>query len=454
MRLWIAVVALAVLGAAILLLVLKEPGLPGRPNFLLVTLDTTRADRLGCYGHDRAKTPRIDALAREGVRFNLAVAQAAVTPVSHASILTGLYPFQHGLRVIYGGNCFRLEEGRHPTLAALLKENGWNTAAFVSAFTASEYFGLHQGFDVFDTGLKGDLEKKMRIYEGGRANWAVDRNQRRADATTNRALEWLEQNPEPFFLWLHYFDPHDGLLAPPPKFSAPFLKGANTREDWTRALYDAEVAFMDRQLGRILDHLKEEGLYENTLIVVTSDHGEGLGDHDWWFHHILYQEQLRMPLILRLPDGPGDRVVDDLVRSIDVMPTLLEYAEIPLPSMAGKSLMNLVRGEPEKARIAYADALLRLDDNRSALVEDRFNDLFYCILSQGWKLTYRRFDPGASELYCLDRDPGELKNVIKDFPEKREELLSLIQRPGVMIESLIPPPPDDDAAKRLKDMGY
>jgi arylsulfatase A-like enzyme len=425
-----------------------------RPNILLVTLDTTRADRLGCYGYDKPLTPRIDQVAREGVLFELAIAQAAVTPVSHASILTGLYPFQHGLRVLYGASNYRLEEGRHAALAEILKQEGWRTAAFVSSFPVSEYFGLHHGFDVFETGLSGDLEKKMFINDEGKAQWAVDRNQRRADVTTDQALSWLRETKGPFFMWLHFFDPHDASLTPAPRFVQPYLKGRRKQIDLARALYDAEVAFMDLQLGRLFDLLKEQGLYENTIVVITNDHGEGLGDHDWWAHRILYQEQIRMPLIVRLPGGPAGKVVPDLVRGIDIMPTILECIGVACPPVEGRSLMGFIRGEPEPERVAYSDALIRLDDNRPDHAIGIYNDLMYCVMTRSWKLIHRHFQPEASELYRIDIDPGEERNVIEDFPEKREELFGFLETPGIMIEKLIPRAEEDEAARRLRELGY
>jgi arylsulfatase A-like enzyme len=440
----------------LLLVIACSPASPpeDRLNVLLVTLDTTRADRLGCYGYGKNTSPRMDALAEEGVRFDLAIAQAAVTPVSHASILTGLYPYQHGLRVLHGTDLYRLERGKFPTLPGLLKDHGFGTAAFVSAFPVSEFFGLDQGFDVFETGLSGDVDEKMHVNEDGKSVWAVSENQRRADVTTDEAIAWLEKNEKPFFLWLHYFDPHDGTLRPPKRFWQGWVKPSENRMQMARDLYDAEVAYMDLQLGRLFDFLKETGQYENTVICVTNDHGEGLGDHGWWAHRILYQEQIRMPLIVRIPGGPSRRVVKDLVRSIDIMPTLLDSVGVDPPPVEGKSLMGLIRGEKEPERLAYADALIRLDDNRPDHAKEVNNDLMYCVMNGKWKLIHRRFHPGASELYRIDEDPREQRNVIDEYPEVREKLFKYLEQPGIMIEELIPRAEDDEVTRRLKALGY
>lgn len=427
----------------------------GHRNILLITLDTTRADRLGCYGYEKAKTPNMDALSREGVRFDMAIAQASVTPVSHASILTGLYPFQHGLRVIHGATNFRLDEDGPPTLASVLRKHGYATAAFLSAFTVSEYFGLQHGFDTFDTGIQGDVENKMWITETGRADWDADVNQRRADSTTDRAMAWLEEREDPFFMWIHFFDPHDMKLAPPDTYLAPYLENAKSLEEVLDRVYDAEVAYMDEQVGRVIDALKASGRFDDTLIIITNDHGQGLGDHDWWTHHILYQEQLRMPLIVRLPGGPEGSACSDLVRSIDIMPTVLGYARVESPPMAGKSLLGLMQGNTEPERIAYADALLRLDTNRpDEFANSRYDDQLYCVMTRDWKLIHHFYNPDASELFHLKEDPGEMRNVIYEFPEKRDELMKYLERPGIMVEKLIPATEDPEALERLKDLGY
>jgi len=434
-----------------------------RPNILLITLDTTRADRLGCYGYALPTSPNIDELAAEGVRFDMAIAQAAVTPVSHASILTGLNPFEHGLRVLYGATNYRLEEGDCPTLATILSDEGWATGAFVSSFPVSEFFGLHHGFDLFDTGISGDVEEKMIVDNEKKASWKVNENQRRADVTTDEAIAWLEEVDDPFFMWLHFFDPHDSSVLPPREImEGIFLKFcpnpmAVSSEERSRALYDAEIFFKDQQLGRLFDHLKETGQYDNTIIVLTNDHGEGLGDHDWWFHRILYQEQIRMPLIVRLPEGPRGTVVADTVRSIDIMPTILDEVGVEIPSISGETLSGLMAGETEGDRIAYADALIRLDDNRPKHAESEdniYNDLMYTVIKGPWKLIYHRYHEEASMLFRLDEDPREENNVIDRFPEIRDELMKILRTEGIMIEKLIPRAPDSDASDRLNKLGY
>jgi arylsulfatase A-like enzyme len=242
-------------------------------NVVVIVLDTTRADHLGLYGASRAITPRLDELAAESAVFDLAIAQASVTPVSCASLLTGLWPYRHGLRVLHGTSKNRLPPAA-VTLAEVWKQAGGRSAAFVSAFPASGAFGLAQGFDVFDAEF--GIENAPHISKRGVVTTGM--SQRRADVTTDAALDWLEraERDRAFLLWLHYFDPHDTYLTPPREFVARFPPASSSGADALRALYAAEIAFVDSQIGRVIDALRSDGLWDSTVVVVTADHGEGL----------------------------------------------------------------------------------------------------------------------------------------------------------------------------------
>jgi arylsulfatase A-like enzyme len=356
-----AVVALLLLAVAAC-----GPGGSEDLNVVLVTFDTTRADRLGPYGGPDGLTPAFDRLAGSGVVFEQAQAQSAVTPVAHASLFTARNPYGHGLRTLHGNRLFQLPE-EAVTLAERFRERGYETAGFIAAFPCSRRFGLAQGFDVFDESFPE--RGKPRVGAAGNVNTGLA--QRDATATTDAALEWLGRRGRdgPFFLWVHYFDPHDPLLRPPPSFTAPFMEGfpehqkmemllANDMRGfvvkytdrpeimrpWLRRLYDAEVAYADTQLGRLVREIGGLGLAERTVLAVTADHGEGLGDHDWWGHGILYQEQLHVPLALAGPGLPAGVAVPDRVRHIDVAPTLLDLAAGAgnAPGMEGRSLVPLI----------------------------------------------------------------------------------------------------------------
>jgi arylsulfatase A-like enzyme len=255
-------------------------------NLLLITLDTTRADRLGCYGYSGAATPALDALARRGTLFENALAQVPMTLPSHATLVTGRYPRELGIR-----NNAQAALGRdHPTLGTVFKGRGYRTAAFVAAFVLDSRYGLDQGFEVYDD----DVGEGVLM--------------RRANEVTDRALAWLhEVKEQPFFAWIHYFDPH--LPYEPPEA----FRGVGADP------YDGEIAFVDSEVKRLMEWLEAERLPDRTLVVVAGDHGESFGEHGEHGHAMfLYRTNLRVPLILahpRLGKG-GARVAEVWCRGL------------------------------------------------------------------------------------------------------------------------------------------
>jgi len=439
-------------------------------NVLLVTLDTTRPDRLGCYGHRGASTRAIDELASEGVRFANVRATAGLTPMSHASILTGLNNYRHGMRVFYSTEHSHRLKPECETLPELLRERGWRTAAFVSSYPVSEVYGLDQGFEVFETGLDVeslDLTRQQRHEELWHEGEAIS-TQRRGDVTTTQALEWLRAlGNEPWCVWMHYFDAHDFSLVPPLDFAREFgieaypKRVPSTDYEWRDRMYDPELAFIDRQLARVLDWLEESGQAARTVVVVTADHGQGLLDglerHGWGNHRLLYDWSIRVPLLLRYPGCPRGEVVEEQVRTIDILPTLLELLDVPAPATEGASLLALARGEKEaEPRIAYADALNLFDAHspKARLPASSYDNLF--VATDGrWKLIHHREKPQHDELFDLASDPGELHDVASAHPEQRQRLLRYleqrapwdVERPGAETG----PGPDAGA---LHSLGY
>ncbi len=323
-------------GALTVVYLVQVSPLP-RPNVLLVTIDTLRADRLGCYGRSAAKTPWIDRLAREGVRFERCYASAPLTRPSHATILTGLEPFHHGVR---DNLSMALPEGL-PTLAALLGGEGWTSAAIVASDPLVRASGLDRGFGAYDDDLDATAPRPEGHFR-----------ERTADQVADRALGFLEGAGRrgPFFLWAHFFDPH-AEYSPPAEY-----RRAGTP-------YDGEIAFVDAQLGRILAALEESGRLDDTIVVVTADHGEGLGDHGEATHgYFLYDSTLRVPLVVRWASGlePGTSVADP-VRLVDVCPTILDLAGVEgPPDQDGLSLSSAAKGGAVDARVAHAEAWERL----------------------------------------------------------------------------------------------
>ena len=299
-------------------------------NLLLVTFDTTRADRIGCYGNEAIRTPNLDRLAAEGVIFSRAIAPSPVTLPSHASILTGLYPFHHGART----NTMSRLDADNTTMAEVLAGAGYSTAAMVSAFVLDAQFGTDQGFQDFDDEVaEVDGHGVLKI------------SQRSADATTERAVQWLRGHTgEKFFLWVHYYDPHYPREAP-----REFLQ--------THKLpYDAEIAFADSQLGALLEVVDELGVTDTTLVVAAGDHGEGLGQHREPTHaFLIYDSTLRVPLVMRCGRRLGGGVhVGRWVSLVDIMPTALSLLGVQGP--AGMDGVDLTRPGADD-RPLYAETL-------------------------------------------------------------------------------------------------
>jgi arylsulfatase A-like enzyme len=422
-------------------------------NVLLVTLDTLRTERLGIYGHSRNTSPVIDALAAGAVVFENAIAQSAVTPVSHASILTGLEPHHHGLRSMHGGVGYALPEERL-TLAEIVRAHGYATGGFVSAFPTTRHFGLDQGFETWNQDFEGSDGRTSARPRGFINTGAV---QRRADATTARALAWLrESGGNPFFAWVHYFDVHDGRLLPPEEYLGQFPPRSSSSKDAALAIYDAEIAFVDAQIGWLLRALKRMGVRDRTIVALVADHGEGLGDHGWWGHGILYQEQVRVPLVLSIPGLGEGRRVAATVRTIDLVPTLVELLEIepgPGDALDGESLVPLIEGETAVSRIAYSESL----NDLAAYYDSPFHDeSLYGVNDGRWKLIahYAGADYTRFELFDLAADPHEQRDVFERHPEEAKRLLAYLESRGAVVPNPPRPTLDDATRERLRALGY
>jgi arylsulfatase A-like enzyme len=366
-----------------------------RPNVIVITIDTLRADHLGCYGHEKIKTPNIDRLAEEGVLFTQCIAAAPITLPSHASIMTGTYPIYHG---VHDNGTFRLD-GRFTTLAEVMKDAGYQTGAFVSSFPLSSRFGLDQGFDHYDDRFQPDARAPTVLFP-----------ERKGAETTTEALNWLESKKDnPFFLWVHYFDPHQRCEPPEPFFT-----------EYKDNLYGGEIAFVDAQVGTLAQYLKDNNLYENTVIVVTSDHGESLGEHNELTHMIFtYDATMHVPLIFRIPEAKiSKRKVTELVRGIDIMPTLLDLLGLDDSGsdVQGQSLISLYRGEEETERVAYIES------------EGPTHHFNWASLRGIRTDRYKYIEAPKPELYDLQADPRELTNLYRDERAKSREFREMLNR--------------------------
>jgi len=401
---------------------LPEAGALADCSLLLVTLDTTRADRLGCYGHAGIETPTLDRLAREGVLFSAATAVAPTTLASHASILTGLYPARHGVRT---NGFFRLEDG-HETLAERLRSEGWRTGAIVSAFVLDAQFGLSQGFEHYDDDLTGAGPAPDRHYRS-----------RRADRTTDRALSWLRDSAplaDRFFLWVHYFDPHHDYDPP-----SPFA------ERYAGHLYDGEIAFVDSELKRLIDALDELDLSERCLVVVAGDHGEGLGQHDESTHsYLTYESTLRIPLLMRCGSRlGGGKDCTRPVSQVDIMPSVLSLLGLdPGPADGVAMTANPVADRP----LFFESLAGTLECGWEPLVG----------VTSG---SYKYIHSSAPELYDLARDPHEKRNILSANRSRATELkdqLSGLFGPDLDRANQVTPTvrPSADALESLQALGY
>ena len=369
--------------------------LPGTPsyNVLLITLDTTRADHLGCYGYKAARTPNLDSLAREGVRFARTYCPAPLTLPAHASIMTGLYPAAHAVR----NNGHYLPSGIR-TLAEILKGKGYSTAAFVSSFSVDSRFGLDRGFDVYDDTFQSESPFKTQNAE------------RRAEETFARFSRWLETGGKNrFFGWIHYYDPH--LPYDPP---SPY------KEEFDGDPYDGEIAYMDRYVGAVLERLREQGVLEKTIVVVAGDHGEGLGDKVELGHGIfLYEETLRVPFILHNPAVfPRSQVIESQVRLIDIAPTILEITGLQneAKGMKGQSLIARLRGKNLKAPDSLVETFYPRENFGWAELVG--------LISERWKY----IQSPRPELYDLKSDPGEREDLAASSAAKAGELRKSLEQ--------------------------
>jgi len=363
---------------------------PVGPSVLLVTLDTTRADRLGCYGYAAAKTPNLDALARDGIRFDHAIAPVPLTLPSHATLLSGVHPGAHGVHINQIGAV-------HPDVHLLSEEfqdRGFRTGAFLASWVLHEKFGLARGFDAYE-----DVEGKDSRRPG---NEVVD-----------DALAWLDGAPEaPFFAWVHLFDAHDPYL-PPPGFRAGFEHP-----------YDGELAFVDAQVGRLLAWLEACDLDGETIVVIAGDHGESLGEHEEDTHGIfLYDSTMRVPLILRGPDISAGTVVDSVVGIVDVAPTLYELLDWPVPAaIEGRSLARAFAGEPLETFPLFLESEYAMTYGWAPLA---------AVVTDEWKFV----EAPRPELYRLG---AEDENLTEQYPEvlaRLREVLDTHRSRAVMREA-------------------
>lgn len=443
---------------------------PRRPNVLIVTLDTTRADHTSAYGYERPTTPRLAEMAKQGVRFEAAYAPMATTLPSHTTMFTGLLPRTHGTLK----NGLQVDASL-PLLSEILAKEGYRTGAFLSSFAVSSKFGLQRGFTVYDDDFKdGQCKWDVERWEGHKIQGDFCR---RGDLTRASTEKWLESNgylspagkdakpaappAQPFFVWIHFFDAHNPY-DPPPEHAKLFPPQGNPPTDLDRdiAKYDAEIHFADQEMGKLFDRLAAAKQLDDTLVIVAGDHGEGLMDHGWMLHGLqIYEEAVRVPFVLRWPGKlPAGKTIAEPVELADMTPTVLELTGIAMPA---------AKHVPEGLSLAAAMAgKATLDAQRAVLVQRRFyaSDSERGVKVKGSKHGLRRGDwkyieakeEDSFELYDLKSDPGEKNNLAANAQEQRTKLATELETTLSSTAPAVPAPRgvSEEDARRLEALGY
>lgn len=456
------VLALSFLAVAAMRARRPRPNASSRPNVIYIVVDAMRADRLSCYGYHRPTSPNLAALAQESFLFEDAMSQASETPLSVPSLLTGRRVNEHGQGWFQQGSKVYVQQGASlPMLTEILHDHGYTTAAFCTNELVGPGIGAERGFDLFDRPV-GPLPAQEQGSAKG------------VNACVFQWLRGRRAGDGPFFLYLHYFDPH-GIYLPPPEFCVFGRPGATERDcrrntklidcydahrDWEMTasdlakhglspadlarlsdLYDGEVLCADHYLGELVKQLKELGLYEHTILVITADHGEALWEHGFLKHGgALYQELVHVPLLMRFPELSGGRRLPELVETVDIVPTLLAACgiETSLPFSGQNLWPNLRDGLPLAERVGISEAPPK------QMVAVRVGSL---------KLIE---SPGRVELYDLSSDPGETRNLATSRPKdvarlRAARLRELTRRPTASSRTR---PMTPEELRALKSLGY
>ena len=399
------------------------PRKPSQPDVFLITIDTLRADHVHCYGYDRVQTPALDTLAKNGIRFSQAFTPSPITNTSHTTILTGLLPSVHGV------TDFAIPLApTHPTWAELLKKNGYHTAAFIGAVILDSRTlapGLNRGFDFYDN---------FPEHPQTKSRWG--RVERRAMDVVQHTEKWLNAHRVgPHFVWVHLYDPHDPY-EPPLPYSQLYKDH----------LYDGEIAYADYALANFLTYLKKQGWYDNSLIIVVGDHGEGLGEHHEDTHGIfLYDSTIHVPLIVKLPrQSAAEKVVDAQVRTTDILPTVLDLLGFPPPArLDGESLKPLFASIENTDRMAFGETDYPLRFGWAPLRSVRTPE-------------FKFIEAPKPELYDLHADRAELKNLYEPWNPKVQKFRGMLAD----LRSKLPPPAPSSGAVspgtvvELRALGY
>ncbi len=426
------------------------------PSVILISLDTVRADHLSCFGYHRATTPGIDRIAEEGVTFTRAFTQIAHTLPAHLSLFMSRYPREH--KVLF--NDWKPLE-KFPVLAESLKTRGIKTGAIVSAAVLEAEFGLGPGFDYYDDecdSFIGNMIRDRKIYR------------RTADKVVDRAIKWLKKqdSSKPFFLFLHFFDAHTNYDLTPKEYSRMFktdpqltriMETRNQDERLARKInhYDGSIRFVDDELSRFWSFLNESGVYDKALIIIISDHGECLGQHNWYHHGLyVYEELMHIPVIMRFPEGEhAGKKIDALVSLVDIAPTILDFYNVrQMADSRGKSLLPLVRGETDNIyQYIFLERRWYPEKNEENKKNWAPGEKFG-VRSEKWKYIWASEE--ADELFDLEKDPHELTSIASEHPDIMEIMKKELDNYFALVkkEIIVPQEIDEKSRKKLEALGY
>ena len=453
-----------------------------RPNVILITIDTLRADRLGCYGHKGGLTPNLDRLAQNGIRFEQAITGGSWTQAAFPVLLTSTYAS------MYGG-CLGPLSPQRPSPIEALANNGYTTGGFTTSPLLSTTYGYQRGFRHFVELVPQEKETSLRKIKGGQkllrtplthyVSNLLGQQTRPARVYMNAAevnhsvCQWLDTVQGPFFAWLHYMDVHwpyhtDDKLDHPKDIAQLWRDLSHLHEvNWQDAsispiqreyyieLYEQAIRYTDAQIGKLLDHLANSPHAENTVVIVVSDHGEEFLERNHWGHveTNLYDEIVKVPLIISLPDQANGKVIQRQVRTLDIMPTVLDLCACPLPNgVEGVSLTPLWSGAEDQynGTVAISERWRNIGDI-SHIIAVRTNTFKYI-----WDIN----QPDQPQLYNLEADPDETRNVYRQFPKKVQEFQAYVDEHLSQAEQTTPdeavqePELDDEVLDRLRDLGY
>jgi arylsulfatase A-like enzyme/Tfp pilus assembly protein PilF len=405
-------------GAGIWFVIQQRSSRPAIRHVVLISMDTCRSDHLSCYGYAREITPNIDAIAGQGYLFSHTVTPIPLTLPAHTSMLTGTIPPHHGKHE----NKDPYFDPVHVTLAALLKSKGYRTGGFVGSQILHGSFGLNRGFDTYDD----------RFAQ-------PDQSERRAEEVNRAAFAWLEeQKDNPIFLFLHYYDPHDPY-EPPEPYATTFKE----------SLYAGEIAYTDHCIGQVVAKLKSLDMYESSLIIVTGDHGEMLGEHGETSHmYFIYQSAMKVPLIVKLPGSDAAHTIDDIAGIIDIVPTVCALLDIDPPApIQGKSLAPYFTNTPPESedRNLYCESLYPTKYEANSLLG---------LISKRWKY----IQTTRPELYDLQNDPGEQTNLVEAEHHRarilQDRLAQMLEQTVRQEKGQEDTPLSPEALKHLHSLGY